>query len=79
MTDQHHTRPPHLHTLRRIVVPPKLKPPINPALGKHAQQRAEAVENRVADAITRFAGSMSSSAVIATASPHHEAPLLRSL
>jgi uncharacterized membrane protein len=58
VTDQHHTRPPHLHTLRRIVVPPKLKPPINPALGKHAQQRAEAVENRVADAITRFAGSM---------------------
>jgi uncharacterized membrane protein len=58
VTDQHHTRPPHLHILRRIVVPPKRKPPINPALVKHAQQRAEAVENRVSDAITRFAGSM---------------------
>ena len=36
---------------------PKLEP-INPALVKHAHTRAEAVENRVADAITRFAGSM---------------------
>jgi uncharacterized membrane protein len=44
--------------LRRVVVPPKLEPPINPALVKEAQKRAEAAENRVADAITRFAGSM---------------------
>jgi uncharacterized membrane protein len=58
VTDQHHTRRPHLHALRRIVVPPKLEPPINPALVKQAQQRTEAVESRVADVITRFAGSM---------------------
>jgi len=41
-----------------IPLPPKLEPPINPALVKHAHERAQAVENRVADAITRFAGSM---------------------
>ena len=32
--------------------------PLNPALLRHAEQRAESVENRTADAITRFAGSM---------------------
>jgi uncharacterized membrane protein len=32
--------------------------PSNPALLWHTQERAENVENRVADAITRFAGSM---------------------
>jgi uncharacterized membrane protein len=47
-----------MHTLRRIVVPPKLEPPINPALMKQARERAELAENRVSDAITRFAGSM---------------------
>jgi uncharacterized membrane protein len=40
-----------------ISLPPKLDP-INPALVKHAHARAEAGENRVADTITRFAGSM---------------------
>src|SRR6476646_688134 len=30
----------------------------NPALLEHAQQRAESVQNRVADAITAFSGSM---------------------
>jgi uncharacterized membrane protein len=35
-----------------------LSMPVNPALLQHAQQRAQYVENRVADAITRFAGSM---------------------
>jgi uncharacterized membrane protein len=58
VTDQHHPQRPYLHTLRRIVVPPKLEPPINPALVKHTQQRRQIVENRVADAITRFSGSM---------------------
>jgi uncharacterized membrane protein len=47
-----------MHTLRRLVVPPKLEPPVNPALVKQARERAEAAENRVADVITRFAGSM---------------------
>jgi uncharacterized membrane protein len=32
--------------------------PSNPALLRHTQERAQYVENRVADAITRFAGSM---------------------
>jgi uncharacterized membrane protein len=32
--------------------------PINPALLRHAEQRRQSLENRVADAITRFAGSM---------------------
>jgi uncharacterized membrane protein len=30
----------------------------NPALGRHAQERAQSIENRVADRITAFAGSM---------------------
>jgi uncharacterized membrane protein len=32
--------------------------PVNPALLQHAEQRADNVQNRIADAITRFAGSM---------------------
>src|SRR3954453_23000073 len=37
---------------------PKLTPPINPAQLKHEQQRAEARQNRFADSITTFSGSM---------------------
>ena len=45
--------------LHKLLVPvPKLKPPIDPALLKHEQQRAEAVQNRIADRITAFSGSM---------------------
>jgi uncharacterized membrane protein len=44
--------------LRRLVVPFKRPEPINPALLKHTEERAEVAQNRVADAITRFAGSM---------------------
>ena len=44
--------------IRRFVIPPKLPPPVNPALVKHAEKRAQDVQNRAADAITRFAGSM---------------------
>jgi uncharacterized membrane protein len=36
----------------------RLPPPINPALMKHAQERAENAQNRVADRITAFSGSM---------------------
>jgi uncharacterized membrane protein len=43
---------------RRLLVPTKLPPPINPALLKHAEQRADDVQNRAADQITTFAGSM---------------------
>ena len=44
--------------LRRFVVPPKLPRPVSPALAEHAEQRARDVQNRAADQITRFAGSM---------------------
>jgi uncharacterized membrane protein len=37
---------------------PKLPPPIDPALLQHERARAEARQNRVADAITAFSGSM---------------------
>jgi uncharacterized membrane protein len=37
---------------------PALPTPRNPALLDHAQQRAQSAENRIADTITRFAGSM---------------------
>jgi uncharacterized membrane protein len=32
--------------------------PINPALIKHAEERRKSLENRIADQVTRFAGSM---------------------
>jgi uncharacterized membrane protein len=32
--------------------------PINPALLKHADERRQHLENRIADTITRFAGSI---------------------
>ena len=45
-------RPSHLVAL------PKPPPPISPAQIEHARKRAEDAQNRVADGITRFAGSM---------------------
>jgi uncharacterized membrane protein len=44
--------------LRRLVIPAKLPKPINPALVQDAEQRARDRQNRAADAITRFSGSM---------------------
>ena len=44
--------------LHRWVLPSKLPEPINPALVKQAEQRAESAQNRIADNITAFAGSM---------------------
>src|SRR4051812_3306135 len=44
--------------LRRFVIPPNLPRPINPALVVHAEKRARDVQNRAADQITRFSGSM---------------------
>jgi uncharacterized membrane protein len=46
------------HHAHRGFVPPKLPMPLNPALAKHAEARAASIQNRIADAITRFAGSM---------------------
>jgi uncharacterized membrane protein len=37
---------------------PKLKDPIDPALLQHQKERAEVTQNRVADKITAFSGSM---------------------
>jgi uncharacterized membrane protein len=37
---------------------PTLPIPVNPALLKHAELRRQSAENRIADTITRFAGSM---------------------
>jgi uncharacterized membrane protein len=37
---------------------PKLGAPINPALLKHEEERAEAAQDRIADRITAFSGSM---------------------
>ena len=46
------------HHRRWAPVPQKLPIPLNPALAKHAEVRAANVQNRIADTITRFAGSM---------------------
>jgi len=50
-------RPALVHRLRRGLLP--VQPhPINPALIKDAEHRAENVQNRIADRITAFSGSM---------------------
>src|SRR3954468_13775906 len=47
------------HRLQKFLIPvPKLKPPINPALVEHEEERANAAQNRIADKITAFSGSM---------------------
>jgi uncharacterized membrane protein len=48
----------HRGRLFRWFVPRPLPEPINPALLKHEEQRAQEAQNRVADKITRFSGSM---------------------
>src|ERR1700733_6151738 len=48
----------HRGPLRRLILPAPLPEPINPALLKHQHERAEDIQNRVADKITAFAGSM---------------------
>ncbi len=48
----------HDHRAHRGFVPPKLPIPLNPELAKHAEARAANLQNRIADVITRFAGSM---------------------
>jgi uncharacterized membrane protein len=47
------------HRLHKLLFPmPKLKAPIDPALLRHEKARAEATQNRIADKITTFSGSM---------------------
>jgi uncharacterized membrane protein len=48
----------HPRRLVRWFVPRPLPPPIDPALMKHAEERAKNVQDRVADRITAFSGSM---------------------
>ena len=48
----------HRGPLRRLLLPAPLPPPINPALLKHSEERAKDVQNRAADKITAFSGSM---------------------
>ena len=51
--------PRRLPRLHKFLFPvPKLEPPISPALLKREEQRAEAAQNRIADRITAFSGSM---------------------
>jgi Protein of unknown function (DUF1003) len=51
-SDGHHCR------LVRWLAPRPVPQPVNPALVKHSEERAQSVQNRVADKITAFAGSM---------------------
>jgi uncharacterized membrane protein len=53
-----HGRGPVHRGLHWLFVPNKLPKPINPALVKQAEKRAENAQNRVADRITAFSGSM---------------------
>jgi uncharacterized membrane protein len=48
----------HRGRLMRWFVPRPLPRPVNPALLKHSEERAADVQNRIADKITAFAGSM---------------------
>src|SRR5436305_679946 len=48
----------HRSRLVRWFVPRPLPKPISPALMKHQEERARDVQNRIADQITRFSGSM---------------------
>jgi uncharacterized membrane protein len=51
-------RDPLFRRIGLVFVPNRLPKPVNPALAKHAEQRAQSVQNRVADRVTTFAGSM---------------------
>jgi uncharacterized membrane protein len=54
-----HNGKPEPRRLHKLLFPmPKLKDPIDPALLQHEQERADAAQNRVADRITAFSGSM---------------------
>jgi uncharacterized membrane protein len=55
----HNGKPPIRHRVHKFLVPvPKLEPPIDPALLQHEKERADAAQNRIADRITAFSGSM---------------------
>ena len=54
----HNGKPEHPRVHKLLFPVPKLKEPIDPALLEHEKKRAEAAQNRVADKITAFSGSM---------------------
>jgi uncharacterized membrane protein len=49
---------PHGGRARWLLPPMKLPEPVNPALIEHAEERGKSIQNRIADKITTFAGSM---------------------
>jgi uncharacterized membrane protein len=54
-----HNGKPEPRRVHKLLFPvPKLKDPIDPALLEHEKKRADAAQNRVADKITAFSGSM---------------------
>jgi uncharacterized membrane protein len=55
-TNGHH--PTRVERLRHGLLPLPQPRPLNPALLKDAERRADNVQNRIADKITRFSGSM---------------------
>ena len=57
-SNQSNRRPRGAGLLHRWVLPLRRPKPANPVLLGHAEQRAEYAQNRLADAITAFAGSM---------------------
>jgi len=46
------------HPKQLVALPKPPPPPLSPAQVDHARERAEDAQNRIADGITRFAGSM---------------------
>jgi uncharacterized membrane protein len=54
-----HSRKPEHRRWHKLLFPvPRLKDPIDPALLQHEKKRADAAQNRAADKITAFSGSM---------------------
>jgi uncharacterized membrane protein len=47
-----------LHRVGLLLLPNRVPQPVNPALIKNVEERAERAQNQVADRITAFAGSM---------------------
>jgi uncharacterized membrane protein len=54
----HNGKPGHRRWHKLLFPVPKLKDPIDPALLQHEKKRADAAQNRAADKITAFSGSM---------------------
>src|SRR5256886_17302170 len=48
----------HSQALVRLGLTPKLPDPVSPAQVEHAEERATNTQNKIADTITRFSGSM---------------------